>query len=241
MIRSFVWRKKFRAAPLCVALAMAATAGNLRAQTGPGLSPWERDITAFEAADKTNPPPRGAVLFVGSSSIRLWKTLAADFSDHRVINRGFGGSQLMDAVTFADRIVLPYQPKMIVLYAGDNDIAAKKAPQQVLADFKMFAQKVHQKLPEATIAFIAIKPSLARWALIEQIKEANRLVKGCCQQSQKLLFIDVLTPMLDPDGRPRSDLLAADGLHLNRQGYGLWTTLIKPHLPKSTASHDSGK
>lgn len=219
---------------------MAAATENLWAQTGPGMSPWERDISAFEAADKTNPPPRGAILFVGSSSIRLWRTLAADFPDHPVINRGFGGSQLIDSVTFADRIVLPYQPKMIALYAGDNDIAAQKTPQQVLADFKLFAQKVHHQLPETRIAFIAIKPSLARWPLLEPIKEANRLVRGCCQENERLLFIDVFSPMLDTNGQPRPELLAADGLHLNRKGYELWTALIKPHLPKTTASQAGG-
>ncbi len=211
---------------------MAAATENLRGQTGPALARWEADISAFEAADKTNPPPQGAVLFVGSSSIRLWKTLAADFPDHPVINRGFGGSQLIDSVTFADRIVLPCQPKMILLYAGDNDIAAKKTPSQVLTDFRLFAQKVHQKLPETRIGFIAIKPSLARWSLIEPIKEANRLVKVYCQENERLLFIDVFPLMLDADGQPRSDLLAADGLHLNRKGYELWMALIKPHLPK---------
>jgi lysophospholipase L1-like esterase len=120
---------------------------------------WETEIRTFEAADKTNPPPKGAILFIGSSSILLWKTLAGDFSEHKVINRGFGGSQIIDSVNFAGRIVLPYRPRMVVLYAGGNDINSGKSPEQVFADFQAFVKKVHATLPETRIAYIPLRPT----------------------------------------------------------------------------------
>ena len=204
----------------------------LPAQTNGAVSKWETEIAAFETSDKTNPPPKDAILFVGSSSIRLWKTLAQDFPGHSVINRGFGGSQLADSIAFADRIVIPNRPKMVLVYAGDNDIAAGKTSEQVLADFKAFAGKVQTALPETRIAFISIKPSLGRWQLVDKMKIANRLIADYARQKKNLMFIDVFTPMLGPDGEPRKELFVADGLHLNAKGYDLWTSIIAPHLDR---------
>jgi len=112
-----------------------------------GSLQWEREIQAFEAADRGNPPPQGAVLFIGSSTIRMWKTLAQDFPEHKVLNRGFGGCQIADCTYYADRIVVPYNPRLIVLRAGGNDIAAGKSPEQVRGDFQAFVDKVRAKLP----------------------------------------------------------------------------------------------
>ena len=120
---------------------------------------WESDIAAFEAADKKSPPPQGAVLFIGSSSIRIWKTLATDFPDQKTINRGFGGSELADSVYYADRIVIPYKPRLIVLFAGTNDINAGKRPETVFADFKAFVAKVRAGLPNTRIAYLSISPA----------------------------------------------------------------------------------
>src|SRR5438093_1816424 len=120
---------------------------------------FDAEIAAFEARDRTNPPPKNAILFIGSSSIRMWKTLAQDFPEHKVINRGFGGSEISDSVHFADRIVVPYRPTMIVMYAGGNDINAGKNPERVAADFKAFVEKVRTKLPETRIAYISIAPN----------------------------------------------------------------------------------
>src|ERR1700761_7082180 len=133
---------------------------------------WNPDIQAFEAADKANPPPGSAVLFIGSSSIRFWKTLATDFPGYRVINRGFGGSDLDDATAFADRIVAPYRPAALVMYAGDNDLQGGDTPEQVRDDFAAFVAKVRQTQPALPIAFIAIKPSVARVALLPNILRA---------------------------------------------------------------------
>ncbi|MHB8524140.1 MAG: SGNH/GDSL hydrolase family protein [Limisphaerales bacterium] len=199
------------------------------AETGAG-SRWEPEIAAFEAADKTNPPPQHGILFVGSSSIRLWKTLAADFPDQEVINRGFGGSQIEDSTAFAERIVVPYHPRMIFLYAGDNDIAAGKSPETVLADYRAFVKKVETDLPGTRIGFIAIKPSLARWKLVDNIRQANALVKAFAATDRRQVFIDVFAPMLGPDGKPRRELFAPDGLHMNHRGYDLWVEQIRPWL-----------
>jgi len=219
-------------------LAIALTAGaglagqTLRAQNKPDSSKWESEIKAFEAADKTNPPPHGAVLFIGSSSIRQWKTLAEDFQEYKVINRGFGGSQIIDSVAFVDRIVIPYKPRMILLYAGDNDIAAGRSPEQVLADFKAFTRKVRPSLSETKVAFISIKPSPSRWEFAEKIKAANRLIEDFCKQDERLIYVDVFNPMLGADGKPRPELFVEDRLHLNHKGYALWTAMIRPRLKK---------
>jgi lysophospholipase L1-like esterase len=194
-------------------------------------APFAAEIEAFEQSDRTNPPPQNAVLFVGSSSIRLWKTLKQDFPDLTVINRGFGGSQVADSVRYADRIVLPYRPKAVVLYAGDNDLAAGKPPQQVLADFVAFESKVHAALPRTPVLYLAIKPSIARWNLIDKIRQANRLISDYAAQSKgKVVYVDTFTPILGLDGKPRADLLIGDGLHLNAEGYRVWTPVLRREL-----------
>ena len=200
------------------------------AESGPPTNRWESAIAAFEVMDRTNPPPRGAILFVGSSSIRLWPHLAQDFPGHQVIQRGFGGSELSDAVAFADRIVLPYRPKIILVYAGDNDIANGKSPERVLADFRAFVEKVRAALPQTRIGFIAIKPCPARKAFLSQVRAANRLIKEYAGRDEYLFFVDVFTPMLGSDGGLRPELFGADGLHMNEKGYALWASLIGPVL-----------
>lgn len=190
---------------------------------------WEKAITAFERQDRQSPPPPGAVLFVGSSSIRRWK-LATSFPDLKTINRGFGGSHLSDSVHYADRIVLKYKPRVVVLYAGDNDVAAGKSPQRVAADFARFVKVVHAALPRTRIAFIAIKPSLRRWKLAGTMKQANRLIAEQCRKDDRLKYVDVFGPMLGKDGKPRPELFVKDGLHLTAAGYRLWASILRPYL-----------
>jgi lysophospholipase L1-like esterase len=190
---------------------------------------WESSIARFEALDAKHPPPKGAILFIGSSSIVGWD-LAKSFPGLPVINRGFGGSHLADSVRYAERIVLPYRPKIIVLYAGDNDLAAGKTPERVWEDYKAFVNKVHAALPQTKIIYIGIKPSIARWHLIDKIRKANRLIAETAATDQRLVFVDIEKPMLGPDGKPRQELLKADGLHLNQTGYKLWSDLLRPHL-----------
>ena len=190
---------------------------------------WEPRIRAFEAQDKKRPPPEEGILFVGSSSIVGWN-LKKCFPDLPALNRGFGGSQVADSVHFAGRIVLPYRPRVIVLYAGDNDVAAGKKPQQVLADYRAFVNKVHAALPKTRIVFVAIKPSLRRWHLVDKMREANRLIRAAAEKDPRLVFVDVDGPMTGADGKPRPELFRKDGLHLNAEGYKLWSDLVRPHL-----------
>jgi lysophospholipase L1-like esterase len=188
---------------------------------------WNSAIAAFEAADRANPPPQGAVLFIGSSSIEHWKSVAADFPEVKVINRGFGGSELGDSTWFADRIVAPYHPRAIVLYAGDNDIYYGHTPQQVRDDFVAFVQKVRSFDPGVPIAFVAIKPSVARQSLLPQIGQSNALVREYAATQKGVAYIDVFTPMLGKDGQPQQKWFGPDGLHMNRSGYELWIGLLK--------------
>ena len=229
---------------LLTALALAACAQTARelpaSRSAPAASrspdAWAEEIARFEAADRISPPRPGGVLFVGSSSIRLWPALEADFRGVDVVQRGFGGSELSDVVTYAGRIVLPYRPRLIVLYAGDNDLAAGKSPEAVFADYQTFVTLVQRALPGTRIAFIAIKPSPARWALVDQIRAANALVRGYAAADPRLLYVDVFSPMLGPDGMPREELFVADRLHLNARGYALWRELLLPIVGHSARS-----
>jgi lysophospholipase L1-like esterase len=190
---------------------------------------YEAAIRAFEEQDQKQPPPTEGILFIGSSSIRGWN-LEPYFPDLPVINRGFGGSQISDSVAFAERIVLPYRPKVIVLYAGDNDVAAGKSPERVLADYKAFVAQVRRSLPKTRIVFIAIKPSIARWKLVDKIRQANGLIREVTEKDPGQVFVDVDPPMIGSDGTPKKELFKADGLHLNDTGYKLWAELVRPHL-----------
>lgn len=197
-------------------------------------TPFAAEIASFEAADKANPPPSGGILFLGSSSIRLWTTLAQDFTGLPVINRGFGGSQIADSVFYFDRIVLPYKPKMIVLYAGSNDLNAGKSVAQVVNDFQVFAEKVHMALPDSRLVYISINPSIARWGQEDKVRETNRLIQRFIHyadpRSRKLTFLDSHSRLLNSQGKPQPDFLRSDGLHLNARGYQEWTHILKPHI-----------
>lgn len=192
--------------------------------------PFEKEILAFEASDRTNPPPRGAVLFLGSSSIRLWKSLATDFPGHRVINRGFGGSQIVDSIRYAPRIVVPYRPRLIVFYAGGNDINAGKSAEQVFADYREFVRTVHAALPDTAIAYISVAPNPARWAQVDRVRAANSLIAAHSRTDPRLRFIDVFPRMLGADGQPRPEIFSADRLHMNPAGYALWREVVGPFL-----------
>jgi lysophospholipase L1-like esterase len=191
---------------------------------------FEGEIAAFEAADKTNPPPQHAILFIGSSSIAKWKTLASDFPQYKVINRGFGGSHLSDSVYYFDRIVSPYKPRIIVLFAGSNDINSGKTPGQVFDDFKAFVQKVRLALPQTRVAYISISTVPSRKTQVEQVKQANQLISGFIAQDNRLRFIDVFSAMLGPDGKPMPDIFVSDNLHLNAKGYAIWREKVAPYL-----------
>ena len=191
---------------------------------------WEKEIKAFETSDKELFPPADAAVFVGSSSVRMWKTLAEDFAEFPTIRRGFGGSQLGDSVIFADRIILPYKPRIVVVYAGGNDLAAGKKPEDVLEQFELLAAKIHATLPDARIAYISINPSIKREAKQPEVRAANALIKKFVEGKPRLRFINSHDGLLGPDGKARKELLRADGLHLNAEGYKHWLSLVKPAI-----------
>jgi lysophospholipase L1-like esterase len=197
-----------------------------------GFEKWEKEIAAFEQGDRISLPPKGGVLFIGSSTIRLWKTLASDFPHHRVINRGFGGSQIADSTHFAERIVFPYAPRMILLRAGGNDIHAGKSPELVFSDFRAFVIKVREKLPDAEIAYIALSPSIARWDEKEKAEALNRMVREYTREISGLKYIAAESISLGPDGKPRPELFVSDKLHFSPAGYTLLAESVRPHLPR---------
>jgi len=192
---------------------------------------FEADIKKFEQADTVSPPPSGGVVFIGSSSIRFWK-LGESFPElgPRAINRGFGGSLAADSTRYAERIVIPYKPRKVIFYAGDNDIEAGRTPEQIAGDFAAFEQKVHAALPSTDIVFISIKPSTRRWPWIEQIKAANALVQKYCAAHAHMSFVDIVPQMIGADGKPRKELLLDDGLHMTPAGYKVWNDALRPLL-----------
>lgn len=194
-------------------------------------SRWEKDITAFEASDWTNLPPRNCIVFYGSSSIRKWTTLPADFSGLPVVNRGFGGSQLADAVNFADRVLVPEAPRQVVIYSGVNDIDAGKSPEIVYGDFVALVSKIRTGLPHAQIAFISAVTNPRRWSEVDKVKRLNFLVERYCRRHH-IAFINVFPLMLLPDGHPNPELFVEDRLHMNAKGYAIWTRAVAPYLVK---------
>ena len=218
-----------RILPLILLLALT----QVRADDRPAASvKWENEIAAFEKADREHPPEKGGIVFVGSSSIRLWKTLAQDFPGLPVLNRGFGGSEIADSVAFAERIVIPYAPRQVVLYAGGNDLNAGKPVEKVIADFKAFAGKIRTALPEAEIDYISIAGNPARWAQVEKVKAVNLAIEAWIKEQPRMKFIDVFSKMLGADGLPKPDIFVEDKLHMNAAGYAIWKEVVGPFLVK---------
>ncbi len=201
-----------------------------KVQPDPAVEKWETTMQAFESADHDAPPPKGALLLAGSSSFRMWKSAAQDFPDKQVINRGFGGSQMSDLLHYTDRIVIPYEPAEILVYEGDNDLAAGESPEIIFTEFKEFTRIVLKALPASRVYFVAIKPSPSRAKLMGKMREANGLIANYCNGKARLEFIDVFTPMLDSDGQPRAELFVADQLHMNPAGYALWTKIVRKKM-----------
>lgn len=212
-------------------IALSVVAASAVANTVPPPAHWQAEIDAFVAHDRQAPPPQHGVLFIGSSSIRFWApTLARDFPGVPVIDRGFGGSAIADSTWYAGRIVTPYHPRLIVMYAGDNDIAGGDTPQQVVDGFKAFVARVRRDLPGVPVAYVSIKPSVARWSLWPAMREANQGIRRWAATQKDVRYVDVAPKMLDARGRPRPELLREDGLHMKPAGYAIWIAALKPVL-----------
>lgn len=180
------------------------------------------EIAAFERMDAAKPPPARPVLFAGSSSLRLWPDLPGVFPEYPVLNRGFGGSQMSDLLHYFDRVVKRYEPAVVVVYEGDNDLAEGKSVEQVYADCTRFVDRMRRELPGTEMIFIAVKPSPSRAKYLEAQRDLNDRLRRLAGQQTGVAFVDVFTPMLGADGQPRPELFQEDRLHLNAAGYELW-------------------
>lgn len=198
----------------------------ISAQTYNRAEIWDKEIDALTEIDLKQTPPKDAVLFVGSSSIRLWRNLRTSFPSLNVINRGFGGSRLEDVNFYFDRIVAPYIPKTIVLYAGENDVDDGIAPEKVLANFKQFSKLVRAKFPKVKLLYISLKPSPSRWKLAEKFRQTNELIKAEIAKDKRAEFVDVWQKMLDENGEPKEEIFIEDKLHLNEKGYAIWREIL---------------
>ena len=224
--------KRFAVVAIIAAIvAPACSTGNAAAPSiavAPVAGRFDSDIRAFEASDRVYMPAAGGVVFVGSSSIRMWPDLRGDFPGVNVVQRGFGGSRIDEVLQYAPRIVLPYRPRLVVLYAGDNDLAEGRTPPQILDDYKSFVRLVRDTLPDARIAFISIKPSPSRWGLADKMRIANSMIQQYTATQPALTFVDVFSPMIGSNARPRPELFLSDSLHMTRQGYDIWRGLLSP-------------
>lgn len=227
-------------AVLIVSIVAVAGSRAGRRQTRPDPARWEDVIAAWEAEDQISPPPEGAIVFVGSSSIRFWDTIHEDMAPLTVIHRGFGGSWMQDAVHYANRIVTNYKPRAVVVYEGDNDVgAAGLSPEEYMNDLRDFVTRVHTALPDTRIYILAIKPSVSRWASWDAMAEANRLAVEFAASDDRLQYVDVATPMLGPGGgRPSDDIFIQDMLHMNPKGYAIWTDAVRPVLMAHEARYE---
>lgn len=201
----------------------------LSAQENNDFARWEPTIQQFEQADRAAPVAPGVLLFVGSSSIVKWNTMAEDLAGHAVLNRGFGGSTFHDLIYYADRVIYPYQPKVVFVYEGDNDISAGDSPKTVLKSAKQLRKLIAKNLgKEVPVVFISPKPSVSRWALKAEYEAANALLRAFTEKRKHTYYIDVWSPALRADGEVRDDIFVEDDLHLNAAGYDIWEAAIKP-------------
>jgi lysophospholipase L1-like esterase len=216
----------------CLLIFFVKVVNAQQASEAPAANKYESEIAAFEQADKQIFPPKNAILFTGSSSIRLWKDLQERFPNKKVINRGFGGSGLADLVYYKERIVMPYKPKQIVIYSGENDIAAGKSAQEVYTNLVTLVSSIRKALPAVRISYISMKPSPSRLDKQEEMKKANRMIKDYLSKVKRADYINIYDPMLGPDGQPKAELFVEDRLHMNKAGYDIWAAVIKPYLVK---------
>jgi len=197
-------------------------------------APFYSEIQQFKTQDSIHFPPKHAILFLGSSSFRKWEDVQKYFPGYKIINRGFGGSTIPDAIYYADKIAFPYEPKQVVIYEGDNDLASsdKITADSVLNRFEKLFSLIRENLPNTSIAFVSIKPSPGREKLMPEMQETNSLIKKFLKDKKNSAFIDVYHKMLNKDGTPNKSLFIEDELHMNAKGYAIWQKSIRPYLLK---------
>ena len=188
-------------------------------------------IDAFLAAEASAGVPRGAIVAVGSSSMRGWHgRISADLAPLTIVKRGFGGSNMADVRHYVEELVLRHEPRAVLLYEGDNDVALGATPDQILAHFDAIAAAIHERLAETRLYVLAVKPSSARWHLWETMAATNARLASRAEDDPRLTFIDIATPMLNESGAPRPHLFVADKLHMSAAGYDVWRAAVRPVL-----------
>jgi lysophospholipase L1-like esterase len=193
--------------------------------------PFYGEIKEFKKQDQKSFPPKNAILFTGSSSIKKWSDINAYFPGFTIINRGFGGSGLKDLLAYTDDIIVPYHPKQIFIYSGDNDIATGKVTStEVLQMFMDVFNKIREKLPDANIVYISIKPSPSREKYMPMMEESNIMIRQFLSGYPETSYVDVYHPMLGADGKPKPEIFESDSLHMNAKGYAIWKEAIQPYL-----------
>ena len=216
---------------LAVAAALAAPSAWSAFGRWPDPARLAGEIAAFARADSVAPPPAGAIVFAGSSSIRIWHPrLAADFAPLTVLGRGFGGSTMRDLATYLEPLVLAPRPRAVVLYEGDNDLLEGVSPAVIRAVFDSTVTRIHTRLPHARLYVLAVKPSPSRRAQWPAALALNASFRAACAVDTLLAYVDVATPMLDANGQPRPDLFGPDSLHMNGKGYDVWRDVLAPVL-----------
>lgn len=194
--------------------------------------PFWKDIQSFRKQDSVSFPPRNAILFVGSSSFTMWRKVQEDFPGFTIVNRAFGGSSLPDLIRYVNEIIFPYQPKQVVVYCGDNDIAGSDtiSARTVAERFRTLFFLIRSRLPEVSIVFVSIKPSPSRWHLKDKAIQTNELVRKFLAKRKKTGFVNIWDAMIGPDGKPLQELFLEDNLHMNKKGYEIWQRMIEPYL-----------
>ncbi|MEQ9286900.1 MAG: GDSL-type esterase/lipase family protein [Cyclobacteriaceae bacterium] len=220
-------RKNFQTWAITFLMAVAI---QVSAQNNGPVSKWEKSIASFEQHDQKNSIQKGGNLFIGSSSFTIWRDVQEYFPGRKITNRGFGGSQTSDLWQFRDRLILPYEPSQVIIYVGENDIAAEESPRQVVGEGIELIEWVISNFPEARVAFVSMKPSLKRWHLKDQMQEANKKYEKYARKNDNVNYINVWDAMLGDDGTPRKDIFLEDGLHMNKNGYAIWQSIFDPFL-----------
>lgn len=222
-------KRRFIIAVLIVMLAVCSFQFEASAQTN---RPFWDEIENFQKKDSLSMPPKNGIVFLGSSSFRMWNDAEKIFKNYQVINRGFGGSTLADAITYLDYLVEPYQPRQVVIYSGENDIASGAGAEETFRRLKTLAEKIREKQPEVSLIYVSMKESPSRVQFRDSLLKANDLIKTYINTLPKSVYVDVNAKMLNKDGSTRPELFKEDMLHMKKAGYDIWEKAIRPLLLK---------